>query len=130
MDSKRRIACCISLLCLCFMLASCETAVVHRSRPVVRPVPVIVGPPPHAPAHGYRHKHAHGMELVYDAHLGIYVVAGYTDYYYYERNFYRLHEGQWQISARIDGPWKTSSKFKLPKGLKQQKAAKHKDKKK
>jgi len=29
------------------------------------------GPPPHAPAHGYRHKHRRGPELVYDGRLGV-----------------------------------------------------------
>lgn len=121
MNSKRRIAYGIALLCLGLLFASCHTVVVHNPRPVAV---YSVGPPPHAPAHGYRHKHAHGVELVYDAHLGVYVVAGYTNYYYRDRDFFRFHNEHWQVSASIDGPWKASSNFKLPKGFKEQKVAK------
>ena len=32
-----------------------------------------IGPPPHAPAHGYRHKHQHGVELEYDSGIGAYI---------------------------------------------------------
>ena len=34
------------------------------------------GPPPHAPAHGYRHKHPDGVELVYKSNIGGYAVVG------------------------------------------------------
>ncbi len=31
------------------------------------------GPPPHAPAHGYRHKHQHGHDMEYNSDAGAYV---------------------------------------------------------
>ena len=48
------------------------------------------GPPPHAPAHGYRHKHQHGVELVYSSELGVYVVVGFPNHYFSEGHYFRL----------------------------------------
>ena len=72
------------------------------------------GPPPHAPAHGYRHKQGN-VVLVYQSNLGIYAVDGYNGYYVHEDGFYRSHKGKWQISAHFEGPWKKISESKLPK---------------
>ena len=44
------------------MTASCSRYGVRHQPTVSRGK----GPPAHAPAHGYRRKHAAGMELVYD----------------------------------------------------------------
>ncbi|MEJ2719691.1 MAG: hypothetical protein P8181_00940 [bacterium] len=74
------------------------------------------GPPPHAPAHGYRHKHEN-VVLVFQANLGVYAVDGHQGYYYHEGEFYRLHKGKWQTGAHFNGPWKKTSVSKLPKGL-------------
>jgi hypothetical protein len=74
----------------------------HRGQVVREP-----GPPPWAPAHGYRHKHAQGMELVYDAQLGVYVVVGRDGLYFRHDRFYR----------------------RLPPGLRKQHAKKHGKKK-
>ena len=55
--------------------------------------PVMVhapGPPSHAPAHGYRHKHAHhGVELVFDSAFGVYGVVGMSDHFFHAGHFYR-----------------------------------------
>jgi hypothetical protein len=73
--------------------------------------PVVVkerghGPPPHAPAHGYRHKHAHdSVELVFDGALGVYVVVGRTGVYWHGDRYLELRNGHWRASARIDGGW-------------------------
>jgi len=86
------------------------------------------GPPPHAPAHGYRHKHGNVI-LVYQSSLGIYAVDGHKDYYFHEGDFYRSHKGKWQMSVHFEGPWKKVSKSKLPKELNNTQHAKAKTKK-
>ena len=75
------------------------------------------GPPPHAPAHGYRHKHNDNVELVFDNNLGVYVVVGYPDHYHDGKRYYRWARGQWQMSARLDGVWLTVSTREVPTSL-------------
>ncbi len=75
------------------------------------------GPPPHAPAHGYRSKHRHGANLVYDAALGVYVVAGLRYHYFHDGHFYRFHGGIWQVGVHPKGPWRHVSVKRLPPGL-------------
>jgi hypothetical protein len=74
------------------------------------------GPPPHAPAHGYRHKHG-DVVLVYESSLGVYIVHGYQGHYFSDGNYYRSHKGAWQISVDFGGPWKKISETKVPKSL-------------
>lgn len=76
------------------------------------------GPPAHAPAHGYRRKHVHGMELVFDSGRGVYVVVGHSDHYYHDGHFYRLRSSIWEMSPKPDGHWKVVSQKSLPMGLK------------
>ena len=87
------------------------------------------GPPPHAPAHGYRHKHS-GAVLVYKSNLGMYQVDGRAGHYFYKDQFYRLHDGQWQVSVHFQGPWNMIPDSKLPKKLHKHKHAKAHGKKK
>jgi hypothetical protein len=96
----------------------------HRGQVVREP-----GPPPWAPAHGYRHKHAQGMELVYDAQLGVYVVVGRDGLHFRHDRFYRWHAETWRVSWRADGPWRTTESHRLPPGLRKQHAKKHGKKK-
>jgi len=88
------------------------------------------GPPPHAPAHGYRHKHSDGVILVYDSGIGVYLVNGHTSVYFYEGSYYRLHSGVWETSAHIDGKWRNTSHKNLPPGLQDKQLSKNKGKKK
>ncbi len=81
------------------------------------------GPPPHAPAHGYRHKHQDGGELVYKSDIGVYVVVGYPDYYYYKDRYYRLHKGSWEVSYNMRYLWAPVSQKKIPPGLRDKKMA-------
>ena len=90
------------------ILASCAYG------PVLEPAG---GPPPWAPAHGYRRNHASGVTLVYDTGLGAYVVAGMPGYYYIDDRFYRSVTGAWQISVQLDGPWQSVGGRGLPPGL-------------
>jgi hypothetical protein len=82
--------------------------------------PVVVhksGPPSHAPAHGYRHKHQTGTEFRFDSNLGVYIVEGKTDIYFHDGWFVRIRSGTWQVSASIDGQWKAQSANWVPPGL-------------
>lgn len=75
------------------------------------------GPPPHAPAHGYRRKHRRsGAELVFDSGLGVYVVVGLPVYFAGER-FYRLGDAGWEISVDLDGPWRAVAYHAVPPKL-------------
>jgi hypothetical protein len=83
------------------------------------------GPPPHAPAHGYRHKNRDGVDLVYDSGCSLYVVSGLNDHYYCDGRYYRLRDAGWQVSVSIDSGWKPAAEKSLPSGLKAKKKAKH-----
>lgn len=86
------------------------------------------GPPPWAPAHGYRHHHPHGVDLVFDGDLGAYVVVGYHDHFYHGSHYYRRHDGGWQVSVKIGGPWSVIAVDRLPEGLRKVSRGKHKSK--
>lgn len=75
------------------------------------------GPPPHAPAHGYRYKHHNGVVFVFDFGLGLYKVSGHKSVYYHERHYYRLRNGTWHIGDKIDGKFKVIKVSKLPPGF-------------
>ncbi len=75
------------------------------------------GPPPHAPAHGYRHKHDGNVELVFDAEIGVYVVVGHKHHYHDGKRYFRWARGQWQMSTRMDGVWLTVSTREVPTSL-------------
>ncbi len=89
--------------------------------------PVVVrtsGPPSHAPAHGYRHKHQTGAKFRFDSHLGVYIVEGKTDIYFHDGLFVRIRSGIWQASATLDGQWKARSANWVPPGLRSKHHAK------
>ena len=52
-------------------LSACRGRVHHHRAPGTTVVVTKTGPPPHAPAHGYRHKHPDGVVLVYKSNLGL-----------------------------------------------------------
>ncbi len=104
----------VVLVCMLLMLVSCESFSIgvgsgrrHRAKH---------GPPPHAPAHGYRHKQ-HGVELVYDSGRGVYVVVDFPLHFYFEGRYYRYHEPHWEVGVQVDGPWESVSEEVLPRGL-------------
>jgi hypothetical protein len=122
-----RISLIVVLLTAGIALLGCSRTVVYRGDSPGTTITVKTnkpGPPPHAPAHGYRHKHATGVVLVYDSSIGVYVVSGYKNVYYYNSYFYRRHKSKWQWSHGVDGPWLTSYGKNLPRNL-QEKVAKH-----
>ena len=71
------------------------------------------GPPPHAPAHGYRHKHKH-HDLEYNSDLGIYVVIGLPDHYFIDGIYYKHTSHGWYSSHDADKDWKEYKKDVLP----------------
>lgn len=84
------------------------------------------GPPPWAPAHGYRHKHHdHGVELVFDAGLDVYVVVGHPEIYFRADRYYCLRGGEWSAGARWNGPWTAVVVDDLPPGLRKKFAKQH-----
>ena len=87
------------------------------------------GPPPHAPAHGYRHKQkrANGadLELVFDSEMGVYVVVDIPDRYYWDGHYLRFEDGRWSASVDLDGGWESRSDDSLPPGLRKKVTAKH-----
>lgn len=101
-------------------LASCNRASVRYSQTTVHADAhpgERHGPPPHAPAHGYRHRHADGVELVYSSSLGVYLVSGHEGLYFHHDYYYRSVGSSWEMSIHVGGPWKTASVSKVPKGL-------------
>lgn len=108
-----------------FMLYGCAGTGILESRPGVGH-----GPPPHAPAHGYRHKHQqHGVEMVFNTGMGVYIVVGYPKHYFYSNSYYRYHDGIWKMSVHIKGPWVIITESDLPLGLRKMKDKGSKDKK-
>ena len=77
-------------------------------------------PPPHAPAHGYRARTHDGAEIVFDANLGVYVVVGMHDHYYYKNRYYRKHAGYWEHSGHMHGDWRSAERKHVPPRLRPQ----------
>lgn len=99
----------------------------HVPSTVAEPTgPVVAkrGPPPHAPAHGYRHKRRQdAVDLVFDSGLGVYVVVGLHDHYFHADRYYRLAGGAWQVSLRINRGWTALEASALPPGLAKRRGA-------
>ena len=96
---------------------SAASGCVHHHHPVMTPPAHAQGhgPPPHAPAHGYRHKHHRdGVNLVFDSGLGVYVVADWPGYYWHVDRYLRWAAGEWRVSSRIDGTWVVVSSNRVP----------------
>lgn len=115
MRSKTLFLFAVVLTCTALMSASCTSVgVYHRSRGGIGRGN---GPPPHAPAHGYRHKHIDGVELVYDSGRGVYVVVGLPDHYYCDGHFFRIRSAQWEMSLSTTHGWKPVYEDTIPPGL-------------
>ena len=82
------------------------------------------GPPPHAPAHGYRRTHESGAGLRFDWQLGVYVVAGHSGVYFHEGWFLRFRGDTWQVSVSLAGPWQQKRTVSIPPGLRSKHHAK------
>ncbi|MBN4079249.1 hypothetical protein JYT26_01275 [Beggiatoa alba] len=82
------------------------------------------GPPPHAPAHGYRYRHF-DHDLRYDTGFGAYVVINSPGLYFYNDHYMRYYADSWQITNRLEGTWRPALGNDIPRKLKM---AKHRDK--
>ncbi len=113
----------LAVLVTCVTVVGCQGIVLapRASEPVVARKS---GPPSHAPAHGYRHKHQTGAEFQFDSHLGVYIVEGNTDIYFHDGWFVRIRSGIWQVSAALGGPWEPRSAEWVPPGLRSKHHAK------
>jgi hypothetical protein len=128
----------IILTCL-FFLSGCNTLGVGIQVPGSAPHKPKYhkhGPPPHAPAHGYRHKHYDGHELEYDSQTGAYIVLNIPGTYFGNNMYMRLSTyGEWMVSATLEGGWRVAvgnevpDKLKTYKGKKQKKSKQGKAKK-
>lgn len=87
------------------------------------------GPPPHAPAHGYRHKHRDGRDLEYDSYLGVYVVLRVPDTYFYDDVYIRMSsDGRWIVSQSIDRGWRMAAENEVPYRFRKYKESHRNDK--
>ena len=86
-----------------------------------------IGPPPHAPAHGYRHKHHcgyrhkhhRGVELEYDTGIGAYILVEFPGTYFYNGLYARYSPKEhWVVAEHLDGPWRVSVEREIPPKLK------------
>lgn len=82
------------------------------------------GPPPWAPAHGYRHKHQRAyqsrestVDLVFDSGLGVYAVVGIPNSYYWNGMYLRISSGQWMRAPYLDAAWAPCPPDAVPSGL-------------
>ncbi|WP_022665122.1 hypothetical protein [Desulfospira joergensenii] len=88
------------------------------------------GPPPHAPAHGYRHKHQ-GYDLEYRDKAGAYIVLNVPETWFYDDLYIRVSsDGEWFVSADLEGGWRIAAGNEVPYSLKEyKKKGRHKKKK-
>lgn len=75
------------------------------------------GPPPHAPAHGYRRKHSDGTILIFDSGMDVYIVKDHPGHYFDKGSYYRQKNGRWEKAQKVRGPWKEIKTKSLPPGL-------------
>ena len=76
------------------------------------------GPPPHAPAHGYRRKlQQDGVTLELDTGRNVYVVVELEDVFFFEKRYYRCEDARWLASVRPDGGWVAIAIGDVPAGL-------------
>jgi hypothetical protein len=87
------------------------------------------GPPPHAPAHGHRHKHHDqrrgDLELVFDADLDVYVVLGHPEHYHHGGTWLRWRDGRWELATEFGGVWVRASNEDVPPKLRRKMAKRH-----
>jgi len=103
------------LICLLGTLGGFSGCVYTPGRHVH--LPPAYGPPPHAPAHGYRHRLPDGLVLVYDASFGVYTVTGYSSVYYFNGIYYRQVRNRWESSPSFRKRWRVVNYDVLPGGL-------------
>ena len=81
-------------------------------------------PPPHAPAHGHRYKHQHGVELNFDSLFGAYVVVKMPGVYFHNGLYMKISTGQWLVATHFNSSWRLATKGEVPYKLKKAKGIK------
>lgn len=113
-----------------FFLSGCNTMGVGVQGPSAPPREKSYhkpGPPPHAPAHGYRHKNPDGYELEYDSRIDAYVVVNIPETYFGNNWYIRLStDGRWLVSATLEGGWRVAFGNEVPYKLREYKETNNK----
>ena len=122
MQSMRLIMVAAALLCAMLIVVGCSSSkkVVYSGSETQVEVSrgKSGGPPPHAPAHGYRRKHkVDGFDLVYDPGRNVYIVVGYPEPFYSDGKYYRHKKKHWDVSVSMRGSWRKIKDSELPVGL-------------
>ncbi len=74
---------------------------------------------PHHPPHGHVYVYG-GVDMVFDSGLGLYIVTGYPDCYFWGGHYYRYHAPYWEYSTGIHGPWRVERRYDaLPPALRE-----------
>lgn len=103
---------------LCFVVAIAASGCVHYHPAASESSVHAKGPPPHAPAYGYRHAYYDaGVELAFDDGLGVYAVVGRPGHYWYSGRYVHWESGSWRASVRLDGAWVVISDHEIPEKL-------------
>lgn len=114
-----------TLLAVAGTVAGLALAACVHVAPEARPAPSRGhGPPPHAPAHGYRAKTPQGVDVVFDTGIGAYVVVDLPGVYWLDERYYRSGPEGWQVAVRSNGPWTVCADADLPPGLRKGKKGK------
>jgi hypothetical protein len=101
--------------CLFAGCAGVNTVVYIPSDVHVKKRPHKTGPPSHAPAHGYRHKHQHGVELEYDSGIDAYLVIEFPGTYFHNGLYSRFSpEEHWLVAVNLNGPWRIPKEREIP----------------
>lgn len=115
-SAGRNLAIAIGAVALGFAGSGCTQVIVQEPAP--QQVSRGHGPPPHAPAHGYRARTPQGAEVVFDRGLGVFVVVDLPGAYYWRDWYYRQESGgRWERCDRLDGAWVGIVEASLPPGL-------------
>jgi len=110
----------IKRFAIAIVTAALAACIVAAPGPAPRPGPAKSqghGPPPHAPAHGYRAKTPQGVEIAFDTQIGVYVVVELPGNYWLDDRYYRKGASGWVVSGSFDGPWAVCPPGDLPAGL-------------
>jgi hypothetical protein len=59
--------------------------------------------------------------LVFASDLGVYIVVGVPNHYYWNGYYLRIDGDQWYASVNLDSGWKLRSDDSLPPGMKKHK---------
>lgn len=114
----RKLAIFLYVVSMAVVLSGCVLTATSGNHPRSQTQHRGYGPPPHAPAHGYRHKHEHGVTLQFDSGIGAYVVLGHAGIYFHNGLYLRRHaRGHWQSAKHYRGPWQRSAARDVPAKL-------------